>query len=68
MIEFSFLLPLESEIKKKKGCKCTNVGYNRNLTGGPLVGDFTKMEGTQMEIFNFLWLIWDLPLTPTRND
>ena len=32
--------------------------------------DFTKMEGTQMEMFNFLWLIWDhyLPLTPTRND
>ena len=34
------------------------------------LGDFTKMEGTQMEMFNFLWLIWDhyLPLTPTRND
>ena len=28
------------------------------------LGDFTKMEGTQMEMFNFLWLIWDhyLPL------
>ena len=28
------------------------------------------MEGTQMEMFNFLWLIWDyyLPLTPTKND
>ena len=28
------------------------------------------MEGTQMEIFNFLWLIWVhyLPLTPTKND
>ena len=21
------------------------------------LGDFTKMEGTQMEMFNFLWLI-----------
>ena len=31
------------------------------------LGDFDKMEGTQMEVFNFLWLIWDhyLPLTPT---
>ena len=29
------------------------------------LGDFTKMEGTQMEMFN-----WDqyLPLTPTKND
>ena len=28
------------------------------------------MEGTQMEMFNFLWLIWDqyLPLAPTRKD
>ena len=28
------------------------------------------MEGTQMEMFNFLWLIWDhcLPFTPNRND
>jgi hypothetical protein len=28
------------------------------------------MEGTQMEMFNFLWLIWDhyLPLTPTKNN
>ena len=27
------------------------------------------MEGTQMEMFNFLWLIWDhyLPLTPTKG-
>ena len=34
------------------------------------LGDFTKMEGAQMEMFNFLWLIWDhyLPLTPTKND
>jgi hypothetical protein len=34
------------------------------------LGDFTKMEGTQMEMFTFLWLIWDhyLPLTPTKND
>ena len=34
------------------------------------LGDFTKMEGTQMEMFNFLWLIWNhyLPLSPTRND
>ena len=34
------------------------------------LGDFTKMEGTQMEMFNFLWLILDhyLPLTPTKND
>ena len=34
------------------------------------LGDFTKMEETQMEMFNFLWLIWDhyLPLTPTKND
>ena len=35
-----------------------------------LLGDFTKMERTQMEMFHFLWLIWDnyLPLTPTKND
>jgi hypothetical protein len=28
------------------------------------------MEGTQMEMLNFLWLIWDhyLPLTPTKNE
>jgi hypothetical protein len=34
------------------------------------LGDLTNMEGTQMEIFNFLWLILDhyLPLTPTKND
>ena len=34
------------------------------------LGDFTIMEGTHMEMFNFLWLIWDhyLPLTPARND
>ncbi len=34
------------------------------------LGDFTKMEGTQMEMFNFLWLILGhyLPLTPTKND
>ena len=33
------------------------------------LGDFTKMEGTQREMFNFLWLIWDhyLPLTPTKT-
>ena len=34
------------------------------------LGDFTKMEGTQMEMFNFLWLILGhyLPLTPTKNN
>ena len=34
------------------------------------LSDFTKIEGTQMEIFNFLWLIWDhyLTLTPTKSD
>ena len=32
------------------------------------LGDFTKVEETQMEIFNFLWLIMDLPLTPTENN
>ena len=34
------------------------------------LGDFTRMEGTQKEMFNFLWLIWVhyLPLTPTKKD
>ena len=34
------------------------------------LGDFTKMEGTQMKMFNFLWLILGhyLPLTPTKNN
>ena len=34
------------------------------------LGGSTESEPTQMEMFNFLWLIWDhyLPLTPTRND
>ena len=33
------------------------------------LGDFTKMEGTQMKMFNFLWPIFEhyLPLTPTKN-
>ena len=34
------------------------------------LGDFTKVEGTQMEMFNFLWIIWVhyLHLTPTKKD
>ena len=34
------------------------------------LGDFTKVEGTQMEMLNFLWIIWVryLPLTPNKND
>ena len=55
---------VENGLKLKK----VNVGYG--LINRWYLGDFTKMEGTQMEMFNFLWLIWDhyLPLTPTRND
>ena len=43
------------------------VSFNFILLNRWYLGDFTKMEGTQMEMFNFLWLIWDhyLPLTPT---
>ena len=42
----------------------------RKLLNRQSLGDFTKVEGTQMEIFNFLWLIWvnSLPLTPTKHD
>jgi hypothetical protein len=34
------------------------------------LGDFTKIEGTEIEMFIFLWLILGhyLPLTPTKND
>ena len=34
------------------------------------LGGSTESEPTQMEMFNFMWLIWDhcLPLTPTKND
>ena len=39
------------------------------LNSGSLGGS-TELEPTQMELFNFLWLIWDhyLPLNPTRKD
>ena len=42
----------------------------RLLTDGLCQYVSPKMEETQMEIFNFLWLILDhyLPLTPTKND
>ena len=41
------------------------VSFNSGSLGGS-----TESEPTQMEMFNFMWLIWDhcLPLTPTRND
>ena len=44
------------------------IGYD--LCNRWSLGDFTKIEGTQMEMFNFLWLIWDhyLPLTATKNN
>ena len=40
-----------------------------NFNSGSLGGS-AESEPTQMEMFNFMWLIWDhyLPLTPTRND
>ena len=31
------------------------------------LGDFTKMEGTQMEMFNFLWLIMGNYIYTTLN-
>ena len=47
------------------GAHLFRTAFNRQS-----LGDFTKMEGTQMEMFNFLWLILDhyQPLTPTKND
>ena len=51
------------------GGQQTNPKGLTGLNSGSLGGS-TESEPTQMEIFNFLWLIWDhyLPLTPTRND
>ena len=62
---FSIILEKINIIQIKKlvtvSCTCFNSGS---------LGGSTKLEPTQMELFNFLWLIWDhyLPLTPTRND
>ena len=45
------------------------VTLDESFNSGSLGGS-TESEPTQMEMFNFMWLIWDhcLPLTPTRND
>ena len=57
-------ISLAYQLKEKKNAISINQLSRQSL------GDFIKMEGTQMEMFNFLWLILGhyLPLTPTKNN
>ena len=55
------------ELKATKYLECSAKTQVLNIASGSEANITTSCE---MEIFNFLWLIWDhyLPLAPTKND